>query len=234
MNDIVRFVKGKKRGYIGYDSNGKIILSRNAVKCGYYKLSNIEEKEKVILADTERVPYDYFPDITYKEFLDVLKYNGFKIGFIEDFHYTCGNYIGDDHMIFAYDMKTHIIIVAESWNSGKYFNKIDVYCPGLGFLNAKNKLFSHGSCAMSIFNLVRHDITDKNIGVIHTIKDTMSDIIKDGKNIYKESISLWNYSEKRHDEEFFNKSRQKIKRADRKDMIELFKQSELMMVALNS
>lgn len=234
MNNIVRFAKGKKGNYIAYNSDGKIILSRNNVKSGYYKLNNIEEKENVIIADTTPVPYDYFPGISYDKFLKVLKYNGFKIGFIEDFHYMSGDYSGDDHMIFAYDMKTHIIIVAESWNSGKYFNKINVYCPGLGFLNAKNKLFSHGSCAMSIFDLVRHDITDKNIGVIHSIKDTMSDIIKDGKNIYKESISLWNYSEKRHDEEFFNKSRQKIKRANREDMIELFKQSKLMMEALNS
>lgn len=29
MENIVRFMKGKKKGYIAYDANGKIILARN-------------------------------------------------------------------------------------------------------------------------------------------------------------------------------------------------------------
>lgn len=28
MENIVRFIKGKKKGYIGYNSDGKVILAR--------------------------------------------------------------------------------------------------------------------------------------------------------------------------------------------------------------
>ncbi len=233
MENIVRFMKGKKKGYIAYDANGKIILARNKVEAGYYRLSNIEEREKVILADAERIAYDYFPDITYKEFLEVLNYNGFKIGFIEDFHYVCGDYESDDHLVFAYDMETHIVIVAESWENGKTFNSIDVYCPGMNCFHVKSRLFSSGSGLISIFNLCNEDVFNRNKGAIHIFKDNM-DSIED--NNYKEdSISLWNYSEKSDcTEEFFNRCRQKIKRADRKDMLELFSQSKIMLKALNS
>lgn len=234
MENIVRFMKGKKKGYIGYDAYGKVILARNEVQIGYYKISNIEEREKVILVDAERIPYDYFPDITYNEFLDVLKYNGFKIGFIEDFHYVRGNYESDDHLVFAYDVETHIVIVAQSWKNGKSFNSIDVYCPGMNCFDVRSKLFSNGNSSICVFNLCYEDVLNKNKGAFHIFKENM-DGIKDNNYKGYNSISLWNYSEQSDNtEEFFNRSCQKIKRADRKDMFELFAQSKTMMKALNS
>ena len=237
-NNIVRFHKGKKKGFIAYDNNGKIILSRDkSVKEGYYKLSNIEERDNVILADTQRVPYDYFPDITYNEFLDVLKSNGFKIGFIEDFHYVYDDYEGDDHLVFAYDMKTHIIVVAESFDSGMCFNLIHTYCPGMSIFNLlRSRLISHGDSQMTVLDLTRDDIYNKNLGAIHAIKNDMEGIVERDENIYKQPINLRNYSEPQFtiDTDFIDECKKKIKRADRADMIKLFSQSESMMKALNS
>ena len=98
-DNIVRFQKGKK-GIIAHNDNGKIILSKNkSVKEGYYKLSNIEEKDNVILADAQRVPYDYFPDITYNEFLNVLKFNDCELLRLVEVGASCFNHYCTDHDI---------------------------------------------------------------------------------------------------------------------------------------
>lgn len=129
-------------------------------------------------------------------------------------------------------METHIVIVAETWENGKTFNRIDVYCPGMNCFRIKSRLFSNGNGSSSVFNLCYGDVFNKNKGAIHILKENM-DGIED--NNYKEtSISLWNYSEQSDStEDFFNKCRQKIKRADRKDMLELFAKNKIMMEALN-
>ena len=235
-HSVVRFEQGKKGNFIGHTEEGKVILSRNKADAGYYELSNIEEKETVIVANTKKVPYDYFPDITYDEFLDVLQYNGFKIGFIEDFHHVNGDYTGDDHLIFAYDMDTHIIIPAESLDSGRTFNSIEVYCPGIDAFKVKTRLFSHGSEDLAVFNLVYTDLFYQNIGVIHMLKESMQTVVEAGKNVYKgkQTISLWNNSEDSDAENFYDKSREKIKRADKSDMLKLFAHADLMLAALNS
>ena len=235
-HSFVRFEKGKKENFIGHTEEGKVILSRNEADAGYYELSNIAEKETVIVANTKKVPYDYFPGITYEEFLDVLQYNGFKIGFIEDFHRENGDYSGDDHLVFAYDLNTRIIIVAESWDSGRTFNSIEVYCPGIDAFKVKTRLFSHGSGDLAVFNLVYTDIFYQNIGVIHMLKENMKAIVEAGKNVYRGNhiISLWNNSEDSDAENFYEKSREKIKLADRNDMIKLFSNADLMLAALNS
>lgn len=235
--NVVRFSKEKKKNFAGYSYDGKTILSREVVDSeGYYKLHDVEELDNAIIADTERVPYDYFPNITYAEFLEVLKYNGFKIGFIEEFKNKYNDCGGKDYLVFAYDMETHMVIVAESWNSGECLNTIKVYCPGMNcFENdrTKNKLFIQGDSNVSVFNLTYYDVEDKNIGVIHSFKSGMKEIVANGKNMHKGTIDLSNYVENKNNISI-EESSKKIKRADKEDMLELFGQSEEMMRALNS
>lgn len=240
-HDIMRFSKGKKKNIIGHREDGKIILSRNHVKePGYYKLNNPEEREYVILADAERVPYDYFPEISYEEFLKVLEYNGFKIGFIEDFKYNhSDDRVTNEHMIFAYDMETHMVIVAETWENGKCFNSIEVYCPGMNCFDGamRYRLFRHGNSLGTMFSLCSDDVACKNLGVIHSLKKDMQPIVERGENIFKGkfSISLWNYAENGSgDKDFFDKCARKINLANRDDMLELFSQSKWGMKALNT
>ena len=238
--EIVRFREGKKKNIIGHREDGKIILSRNDVKPGYYRLHNEEEKERVILTDAERVPYDYFPEISYEEFLKVLEYNGFKIGFIEDFKYNYSDdRITNEHMIFAYDMETHMVIVAETFDNGNCFNSIEVYCPGMNCYDGamRHRLFRHGSSLGTTFSLCSDDVVCKNLGAIHSLKKDTQPIVERGENIFKGkfSISLWNYAEEGSDEkDFYDRCARKINLADRDDMLELFSKSEWGMKALNS
>lgn len=170
----------------------------------------------------------------------MLKYNNFKIGFIDDFHYECGNYAGDDHFIFAYDMETHIVITADTWDSGKCFNSVNIYCPGMDYYNLRNKqlilLSNYGSGVLSCFTPIYKDIYDKNLGVIHYLKNEMKSIIRNKENFYlNDSINLWNYSDENiKSEKDFDTYRKRIKRADREDMLELFQKSKIMLEALNS
>ena len=85
---------------------------------------------------------------------------------------------------------------------------------------------------MTVLDLTREDVYDKNLGAIHTIKNDMENIVERGENIYKQPINLRNYSEM--DTDSVDETKQKIKRADREDMIALFFQCETMMKALNS
>lgn len=231
MNNIVRFIK--KKNFIGYTDNGKVILSRNNdATIGYYQLRNIEEKENVIIADTERIVYDYFPNIDYNEFLNALNYNGFKIGFIEDFHYPSNVSTAVDHLIFAYDMETHMVIVAETINSGRDFNRIECYCPGMNFFNVKSRMAIYGNSEKTVFSLLREDIFNKNEGIIHNLKNNMKHIVKAGENIYKDDICLFNAAENKNID--FEAIRKKIKFANREDMIKIFEKSAVMLKALNS
>ena len=231
--DIVRFTKSKK-GIAAHTEVGKVILARHNVKePGYYKITNLEEKEKVILCDAERVVYDYYPEITYKEFLDALKENGFKIGFIEDFKYDGV----DEQLVFAYDLETRMCIVAETWNRDNTFNSINVWMPGENaFDNTRNKMFSQGNSGCSVFSLTFYDVSYQNEGVLHRYKKYVNEYLA-CRNFYpeNESISLWNMAENRVDDntdEQFLKYRQKIRRADREDMKYIFEGCKTMLDAL--
>lgn len=46
--EIVRFREGKKKNIIGHREDGKIILSRNDVKPGYYEREILERKRNVL------------------------------------------------------------------------------------------------------------------------------------------------------------------------------------------
>lgn len=240
MNDIVRFTKGNKNDFIARNNSGKIILSKNRIrKEGYYKITDSEETEKYILANTKRIPYDYYPEIDYDEFLKVLDVNGFKIGFIEDFHYKSDVHEGNEHLIFAYDLSTNLIIVAETWNNGESMINIHLYCPGY---THHNKLTVKQINDTSVLRLDTDDIYDshKNIGIIHMMKYHMDKFSSSGKNTYNNvSISLWNYSESIVQNmsnnkfiDFYSKTLEKINRADKDDMLKLFKGNSIMLEAL--
>ena len=202
MNDIVRFTKGNKNDFIARNNSGKIILSKNRIrKEGYYKITDSEETEKYILASTKRIPYDYYPEIDYEEFLKVLDVNGFKIGFIEDFHYKSDTHEGNEHLVFAYDLSTNLIIVVETWNNGESMINTHLYCPGY---------------------------THHNKLTVKQIKDTS--VLRLDVNDISESIAQNMSNNKFID--FYSKTLEKINRADKNDMLKLFKGNTIMLEAL--
>lgn len=233
--NIVRFVKGKKNRYIGYNEDGKVILSRNDVSAGYYKLSNITEKEKVIIADTTRVPYDYFPDSNFEEFLKVLEYNKFKIGFIEDYQYKNGSSVSDERLVFAYDTETHMMVVAESWDNCKSLYRALVYCPGLDCREIRSSLLTGGYTHLSVFDITIQDVHIKNHGILHRLKDLVNSYVERNRNMFTDKLGIWNRSEEPdYSNTGYELVHNKIKRACREDMLELFAQSAPIMKVLNS
>lgn len=237
--DVIRFFRGKKDKIVSFTTGGKVIFSRDRkIKPGYYRVSNIEDREKTILVSTERVAYDYYPEIDYKEFKEVLKNLGFKIGFEEDFDYIVpiDQTLRHEKMLFAYNLDNNVVVVAESFDNQGTFNSIEVYCPGMNCFSVRSRLFKMGGSTHSVFDLACCDACNKNLGIMHMILNVMQDIVDRGANHFGESdtISLWNYVEGRNDysEEFFLKMRQKINRADRNDMLKVFDGCKLMLEAL--
>lgn len=201
----------------------------NNVNTGYYILSNVVDKGDCLIADTRKVPYDYYEGIDLREFLDVLEYNGFKIGFNDKFK----GYDNFEHQIFAYHLPTRMIINALTCRGD--LDRVEVSCPGLKCNFEVDPLIYRQTESMTVFNIAHYEsLPNDNEGIIHILKKYMEKSVTDGTNFYKEGISLWDYSEYPCTIEDFKNMQKKIKRANRDDMLELFDQCDEMLEALNS
>lgn len=144
---IVKFRKGREGKFIAYDEYNKVIISKNPVNEGYYKLKNVRERPTFYHCDTEKVPYDYYYGISYNEFKEVLKVNDFKIAFELPFN--------DEVMLIAYHEDTRIIITADTYNAKKRLNSAELFCPGLDKEKFRsNRLYSRGDTDYVVFNLM--------------------------------------------------------------------------------
>jgi len=193
VGDTILLVEGKNNRIVGYTPTGKVILPINKVKTGYAKILTLEEKEKCILCKMENVVKDYYDGISYEEFLTVLELNGYKIGF--DIPFQSPYEYGEERQIFAYNLNINTVIVAETFYGKKSFNSIDVYCPNMDGLRLRSNIFSHGGCNMSVLSLCQANL-------LESINNSMLNI-KEIKGILwhkDESISLWNYTDRREDE----------------------------------
>jgi hypothetical protein len=198
IGDVILLVEGKNNKIIGHSPMGKIIFPTNKVKTGYAKILTIEEKEKYILCKLENIVKDYYYDISYDEFLQVLKLNGYKIGF--DIPFQSPYEYGEERQIFAYNLNINTVIVAETFYGKKSFNSINVYCPNMNMFTLRWNIAYHGGCNMSVLNLCNERGSQANL--LETINNMMLQI-KETKGIEwteKESPSLWNYSDSRNDE----------------------------------
>lgn len=198
IGDTVLLVRGKNDSVIGHTSVGKIILPKNKVKTGYAKILALEERERYILCELQNVVKDYYYEIPYEEFLEVLKLNGYTIGF--DIPFQSPYEYGEERQVFAYNLNINTIIVAETFYGKKSFNSIDVYCPNMNGLKLKWNIFYHGGSNMSVLSLCNERGGQANL--LETINSMMLHI-KEREGILwpeNESLSLWNYSDQRYDE----------------------------------
>jgi len=198
VGDTILLTEGKNNRIIGYTPAGKVILPVNNVKVGYAKILTLEEKEKYNLCKLQNVVKDYYEGISYEEFLTVLELNGYKIGF--DIPFQSPYEYGEERQIFAYNLNINTVIVAETFFGKKSFNSIDVYCPNMNGLELRSNIFSHGSCNMSVLNLCHAKKSQANL--LESINNQML-YIKETKGIIwpsKEDVSLWNYTDRRKDE----------------------------------
>lgn len=164
VGDKVLAQHGKYNRMVAYTDTGKVILlNGDNIKEGYVELLTIEERDNCIIADAKNVIYDTYSNIDYKTFLQVLPVCNFKIGY--DIRFTksdndCES-VGIEHQIFAYNMETGIIIVAETFDECKVFNAINVYIPNVnGLVLSSNRMkgFISGSFDMAEFNIANTSV----------------------------------------------------------------------------
>lgn len=187
VGDIFLLKKGRDDKLITSDKIGKIIIPVNNLKIGYAKITKILKRaERYTLVEMENVISDYYEGINYEEFLKVLKFNKFKIGFDRPFEYEDGI----EHQILAYNLDNGIVIIAETFYQCKIFNSIDVYAPNVNMLTfTKCPMLSMISSTMAVFDLCRNHKFDFPLQKI-------MELIKDKKWNERENISLWTYADK--------------------------------------
>lgn len=234
-NKNIFFTKGydpyNKEIYIGKLFGKYVVPSYRCmdyIDSGYYELFNIADKGDCLIVDTRKVPYDYYKGITPQEFLDVLEYNEFKVGFIDEYEV----HDNIEYQIFAYHLPTRMVINALTF--GGKFDRAEVYCPGK-ICNIVDSLIYEQINSMTVFNITHYEsFSSDNEGIIHILKKYMEKSTAECTNFYKEPILLWNYSDYSSTIEDFVKIRKRIKKADHDDMLKLFDHCDEMLEVLNN
>ncbi len=201
-NDIILFVHGKDKKPVAYSNTGKVILCKHRISYGWAHVISVEERANVYLVKAISIIWDYHPEMNYSEFMELLPRLGFKIGFDIPFVYNSVLLIGsnsnpiyahkNEHEIFAYNLANNMAIVATTWDNGKLFNSIEVYCPGIDGTSSLNKC--RGSHNMAIFDITLSKINSPLKYCISMVEDVRQG--NEGIEWSKSnSISLWNYAD---------------------------------------
>lgn len=201
-NDIILFKHGKNDRPVAYSNTGKVILCKHRISYGWAHVISVEERESVYLVKAVNILWDYHSEMDYSEFMELLPRLGFKIGFDMPFVYnrvlligSNGNPIYDhtkEHEIFAYNLANNMTIVATTWDNGKRFSSVEVYCPCIDGTSQLNKC--RGSHNMAIFELTHL----KNHSPLKSCISMVEDVRRGNGGIEwskSSSISLWNYAD---------------------------------------
>ena len=206
INDLILIKEGKNNNKIAYCENGKIILFKNKIKCGFAKIDNIiSEKDNYVLVKAHNEINDYYYGINVEEFKKALTLNSFTIGYEYEFNYKGRK----ECQIFAYKKENGIIIIADSFDNKTCFNSIDVYVPNLNCMNIENNILYMGSSKISVFNLC-HDISNRNLWLRYFSNYKTNPIWPEN-----ETPSFWNYSDNCNEENnFINEKYKNIKSSE--------------------
>ena len=167
VNDVIYFtnkrVSDTKRSFIGYDVNGKIIVSdRMLDRGGFFKISNINEENDYHYTVTlgERVyPDDVYPEISIDELKPVLKEFDFEF-YEKPLKFKA---YGDDRnevQILAWHKKYNIFINGTTWRCDGYnqFNNLNIYAPNYYHIWHKYSKGQIGTSSKEInINVVKSD-----------------------------------------------------------------------------
>lgn len=194
VGDIVLVKTGNDDRLIAHTECGKVIIPINIVKCGYAKISEVVKiAEKYILVKMENVVKDYYDSISYEEFKEALKINGYKIGFDRPFETKPEDDI--EHQILAYNLDNGVVVVAETYFSGETFNTIDVYCPNVNGLHRNIYMESRASSTMTVLDLCH----EKNFEFpLQWINGLVENKYWDSRDY----INLWTYADSDDDNRF--------------------------------
>ena len=154
------FKKGKKDRYVSYLDTGKVIIGSNCTSEGFYKLTDINERENVVIAKVVKCLYDYYEGMSYKDFKDLLLKRGYKLAFEQPFQRKYhvsgeGDKCSDEMRLVVYNTEIHMVIVADTIYNMEKFNSIRCYCYGVnmqrGFV--RNRMAVMGCYNCIVFNL---------------------------------------------------------------------------------
>lgn len=157
---VYYFKKGKKDRYVSYTDLGKVIIGSNCNSAGYYNLTEVTERETVIIAKVVKCLYDYYDEMPYKDFKGLVLKRGYKLAFEQPFQRKYhisgkGDKCTDEMRLVIYNRDLNMIIVADTIDSMSTFNSVRCYCYGVnGIRLVRNRLFSHGSSNLAVFELV--------------------------------------------------------------------------------
>lgn len=185
---VVLVKEGKGKRPVAFTFEGKVILFKNSVKLGFARITSIIDKGNCFLCEAENIVKDYYQDIPYEEFLEVLKLKEYKIGFDIPFKYK--EY--EERQLLAYNLDYNTIIIANTFKGN--FNSINVYCPNLPIFTFFRSLFSHGGGNLSVLELCHSGNISFPLECIH---EEMEKVKKEKgvKWAESEDISLWTYAD---------------------------------------
>lgn len=191
----VCFFKGKGGRPVAYSDTGKVILCKNKIRTGYARLKTIEEKDRCFLVNADHIVKDIYSGIDYDDFIKVLPLHGYKIGFDHKFKdNTTGTM--ESH-IYAYNLKTGVVILAETYTPHKIqiFNSIYVYLPNVScHYFIRDPLFVSGNSTMTKLDLANAYQRYNLLTYIDLILSRHGSINTWPKDA---SLLLYNYSERK-------------------------------------
>lgn len=210
--NIRLFKEGKpdKHGnnrYVAFTDEGKVIISEKPISTGYYTITRMRELPKCIIAE-ELVPVncDYYPEIGYSRFRELLLERGYKISFEMPFKYKnpLDEAFHDEMRLVAFSRELNMVIVADTIYDQTKFNSINCYCYGVNGLYGGSILFSMGSSTCCVMDLTysRRGIKTAPLHFVESICCRDENIA----NIHKSNMLPfgWTYADNPMDEEDFN------------------------------
>lgn len=231
VGDIVLLSPGRDNHPVGFNNHSKVILPTNEVELGYAKVLELLEKDTYYLCTLENVIQDFYPQISYSEFLKALAYQGYKIGF--DMHFDSKTTHSKEHEILAYNLNYNTVIVATTKNNGAAFHSVEVYCPNLNGFKKYWNITAQGSINLAILDLCSPRLFEPHI--LEKINEKMEKI-KNDKGVQwpqTESIKLYTYADLKEaqnpitQEELWNKTITRYYYAS-KEMDNIFKDCKKM------
>lgn len=191
----VCFFKGKGGKPVAYSDTGKVILCKNKIRTGYARLKTVEERDRCFLVNADHIVKDMYSGIDYDDFIKALPLHGYNIGF--DYMYKNTFNESMESHIYAYNLKTGVVIVAETLkpraNESTNFDTLYMYLPNVPcnpFIKTPN--FSHGSSDMVVFDF---SCSWRKVDILSYIDSIMQNY--SASNIWPKeaSLSLRNFEE---------------------------------------
>lgn len=156
-----------------------------------------------IVTVTQKVIYDYYDGITYREFKELLSSRGYTIAFEMPFTYEYSvngeKTTSMEKRLVAYSKRLNMIIVADTFSLCDSFSSVECYCYGMNGFFLEHPLLSYVSANMTVFDLTYSGYKNGPLYAVERL------CIPDNDLSWRklEVPSGWTYADHPHSEEDF-------------------------------